>query len=107
MGFAANQAVLYGIISRQSDLQLEAIMIDQQKLQLANMTTGLLNMQAKLEPGSQASKILDARIQQLAQADKMLDIQLKRINGQMEALKNERQTVEKWQDENVKSFSMK
>jgi hypothetical protein len=89
MGFAANQARLLSLISRRSDLELEAQFISQHRMYLANMTSGFFNMQAKLEPDSQAAKILEARIQQLQQADKILEMHLNRINSQRDAVVKE------------------
>jgi superoxide dismutase len=89
MGFAANQARLLSLISRRSDLELEAQFISQHRMYLANMTSGFFSAQAKLEPDSQASKILEARIQQLQQADKILEMHLNRINSQRDAVVKE------------------
>lgn len=89
MGFAANQARLLSLISRRSDLELEAQFISQHRMYLANMTSGFFNMQAKLEPDSQAAKILEARIKQLQQADKILEMHLNRINSQRDAVMKE------------------
>ena len=79
MGFAANQARLMALISRQRDLELESHFISQHRMYLANAMSTFFNMQAKLEPGSEAAKILDARIKQLQQADKILEMHLNRI----------------------------
>jgi hypothetical protein len=103
MGFAANQARLMGLISRRYDLELEGMFLEQHKMYLANLTSGLFNMQAKLEPGSQAAKILEARIRQLSEADKMLDIQLKRITSQREAVVKEIDSTEKLINKNIES----
>ena len=89
MGFAANQARLMSLISRKSDLELEAQFISQHRMYLANMVSGFFNLQAKLEPESQAAKILEGRIKQLQQADKILEMHLNRITSQREAVNKE------------------
>ncbi|WMU93415.1 hypothetical protein EMOOHJMP_00223 [Microcystis phage MaAM05] len=103
MGFAANQARLMGLISRQSDLELEAQFIEQQKMFYANMTSGFFNLSAKLDPNSPAAKILEGRIKQLQQADKILDMHLKRISSQREAVVKEKDSLDKLISENIKS----
>lgn len=103
MGFAANQARLLALISRKSDLELEAQFITQHKLYMANMTSGFFNMQAKLDPNSEAAKVLDARIKQLQQADKILDMHLRRIDSQQQAVKQEIESVDKLVKDNIKS----
>ncbi len=103
MGFAANQARLMALISRKSDLELEAQFITQHKLYLGNMTSGFFNMQAKLDPNSEAAKVLDARIKQLQQADKILDMHLRRIDSQREAVSKEVESTEKLIKDNIKS----
>src|SRR5262249_17943048 len=103
MGFAANQARLMALIARKSDLELEAQFITQHKLYLGNMTSGFFNMQAKLDPNSEAAKVLDARIKQLQQADKILDMHLRRIDSQREAVSKEVESTEKIIKDNIKS----
>jgi len=95
------------LIARKSDLELEAQFISEHRMYLGNMVTGLFGMQEKLEPGSQAAKILDARIQQLQQADKMLEMQLNRINSQAEACDKEMQGAQKMVDQDIQeSFGL-
>lgn len=103
MGFAANQARLMALISRKSDLELEAQFITQHKLYLGNMTSGFFNMQAKLDPNSEAAKVLDARIKQLQQADKILDMHLRRIDSQREAISKEVESTDKLIKDNIKN----
>ena len=91
------------LISRKSDLELEAQFITQHKLYLGNMTSGFFNMQAKLDPNSEAAKVLDARIKQLQQADKILDMHLRRIDSQREAVSKEVESTEKLIKDNIKS----
>lgn len=103
MGFAANQARLLSLISRKSDLELEAQFISQHRIYLANMVSGFFNMQAKLEPDSEAAKILEARIKQLQQADKILEMHLNRVNNQREAIVKEIDSTEKVISKNIQS----
>lgn len=103
MGFAANQARLMAIICRKSDLELESQFIEQHKLYLANMTSGFFNMQAKLDPTSDAAKVLDARIKQLQQAEKILDMHLRRLSSQQDALGKMLESTDKLIKDNIKS----
>lgn len=103
MGFAANQARVLALISRKSDLELEAQFISQHRMYLANMVSGFFNMSSKLEPGSQAAKVLEARIQQLQQADKILEMHLNRINNQHEAVSTEVDQVKQLVQKNIQS----
>jgi hypothetical protein len=95
MGFAANQARLMGLISRERDLELESHFISQHRMYLANAMSTFFNMQAKLEPGTEAARVLDARIKQLQQADKVLELHLNRIQSQAKAIETELQSVRK------------
>jgi len=101
MGFAANQARLMGLISRKADLELDAQFIEQQKMFYANMSSGLFNLSAKLDPNSQAAKVLEGRIKQLEQADKLLDMHLKRITSQRDAISKSMESLEKVISKNI------
>jgi len=103
MGFAANQARLMGLISRRSDLELEAQFISQHRMYLGNMISGFFNMQAKLEPESEASKILDARIKQLQQAEKVLEMHLNRVTSQRDAVIKELDSTRELVKKNIDS----
>jgi septal ring factor EnvC (AmiA/AmiB activator) len=103
MGFAANQARLLALIARKSDLELEAQFITNHKMYLGNMTSGFFNMQSKLEPNSEAFRVLEARIKQLQQADKILDMHLKRIENQREAISKEVEGADKAIKDNIKN----
>jgi hypothetical protein len=103
MGLAANQARLMGLISRKSDLELEAQFISQHRMYLANMVSGFFNLQSKLEPESEAAKVLEARIKQLQQADKLLELHLNRINAQQQAVGQETESVRNLVSKNIQS----
>lgn len=92
-----------GLIARKSDLELEAQFIQQHRMYLANMVTGLFNLQSKLEPESKGAKVFEARIQALQQADKVLEMQLNRINSQRESVSTELESVRKVISRNVQS----
>ena len=107
MGFAANQARLMSMIARKSDLELEAQFITQHRMYLANMVSGFFNLQAKLEPESEASKVLNARIKQLQQADKILEMHINRITSQRQAVDQELQGVRQVIGQNIRqSFGL-
>ena len=103
MGFATNQARLTAMVSRKSDLELEAQFLEQHKLFLASLTNGFFNVQAKLEPDSPAAKLLEARIKQLEQADKILDMHLRRVTSQQEAVSKELESTSKLVEKNIQS----
>lgn len=107
MGLAANQARLMGLIARKSDLELEAQFISQHRMYLANMVSGFFNLQSKLEPESEAAKVLEARIKQLQQADKLLELHLNRINAQQQAVTQEVDSVRNLVSKNIQgSFGL-
>ena len=101
MGFAANQARLLSLISRKSDLELEAQFISQHRMYLANMTSGFFNMQGSMEPDSQPARILEARIKQLQQADKILEMHMNRINSQRDAVMKEIESTQQVIKKNI------
>lgn len=103
MGFSANQARLLALISRKSDLELESQFITNHKMYLGNMTSGFFNMQSKLDPNSEAFRVLEARIKQLEQAEKILDMHLRRIDNQREAITKEIEGTDKVIKDNIKS----
>jgi hypothetical protein len=103
MGFAANQARLMGLISRKSDLELEGQFIEQQKMFYANMSSGMFNLSAKLDPNSPAAKILEGRIKNLQQADKILDMHLKRIANQRDAVIKDMESLDKVISKNIET----
>lgn len=107
MGFAANQARLIALISRRSDLELQAQFISQHRMYLGNMVTGFFNLQSNLEPGTEAANILDARVRQLQQADKMLELHLNRITSQRQAVDQEIESVRGLVSKNIQgSFGL-
>jgi hypothetical protein len=107
MGFAANNARLMGLIARKSDLELEGQFISQHRMFLSSMSSGLFNLQAKLDPESRAAKVLEARIQTLQQADKVLEMHLNRINSQRDAVNQEMESVRKVVSKNIQgSFGL-
>jgi hypothetical protein len=70
---------------------------------LGNLVSGLFDLQAKLDPESQAAKVFEARIKALQQADKILEMQLNRINSQRDAVSKELDAVQKVVSQNVKN----
>jgi hypothetical protein len=103
MGFAANSARLYMLISRQRDLELEAQLISQHRLYLANSMSQFIDLQARYEPGTEPARLLDARIRMLQQADKAMELQINRISNQSKAIEQEVEGVRKLIDNNIKS----
>lgn len=107
MGFAASQARLMSLISRNSDLEFEYMVLSNHRMYLGNMVTGFFNLQAKLEPESEAYKVLEARIQQLQQADKLLELHVNRIKSQQQAVDKEMQATRQMINKNIeRSFGI-
>ena len=107
MGFAASQARLMYLIARRSDLELETQFISQNRLYLANQVSSLFSQQARLDPESQASRILEAKIKHLQMADKQLEMQLNRVKSQHDAVEQEIQSARKVIGSNIKdSFGL-
>ncbi len=106
MGFAANQARLLALIARNSDLQLEMQFVNQRRMALGNMISGVMDLQSNLAPDSQASKVLDAKIRQLQQADKLLEMHLNTVTSQQKAVDTQIDGVKQLIDKNIqRSFS--
>lgn len=89
MGFAANQARLLALISRRSDLELQAQFVSQHRMYLANIINGFFNQQSKLEPETPEYKYFEDQISRLQHADKMLEMQINRVNSQRDAVVKE------------------
>ncbi len=101
MGFAASQAYLMSLIARKSDLELESQFINTHRMHLANKVSGLFSLQASLDPESQASQILEARVRSLQAADKQLEMNLNRIKSQREAVAQEVQAARNVAKQNI------
>jgi prefoldin subunit 5 len=102
MGLFANTMRLYACISRQRDLELEAQFIGMHKVQLGNAHAELGNMYGKLDPASEAAKVLEGRIKQLQHAETVLDNQINRIQSQTKILDQEIQTARQNIDKAIK-----
>lgn len=103
MGLAASQARLLMLTARKSDLELHLQFINQGRIQLANMVTGLINAQMNLEPDSNESKELNLRIEAIQQQDKILEINARRIDTQHQAVQTEIDAVSKVISKNIES----
>ncbi|MBX2860584.1 MAG: hypothetical protein KTR14_05080 [Vampirovibrio sp.] len=103
MGFAANQARVMMLIARKSDLELDAQMISQKRMYLAQMTSIMLGHQMRWDPESAVAKHIEARINQLQQADKMLEMRLQQITSQRQAVTQELEDVKKTVSNNIRT----
>lgn len=102
-GLAASQSRLLMLTSRKSDLELQQQFVSQSRMQLANLSSGLFNQQAKLDPGSPAAKLLQARISSLQAVDKTLEMQMKRLDTQHQAVQTEMESVQKVIQKNIET----
>ena len=103
MGFAASQARQMLLTARKSDLELQGQFINQSRMALAQITGSLFTMSANLEPNSQQSQQLQARISSIASIDKALELQLKQVDTQREAVQTEQEAVQKVLFKNIQS----
>lgn len=103
MGFAASQARYMMLTARKSDLELQGQMINQARMQLANITGALFTISSNLEPDSPESQQLQARIAAIQAVDKSLELQLRRVDTQHEAVQTEIESVRKVITKNIES----
>jgi prefoldin subunit 5 len=103
MGLFVNTMRLYAAISRQRDLELESQFLSMHKIQLSSSQVELGNMYGKLDPASEAARVLDARIKQLQHAETVLDSQISRIQSQTKMLDQEIQEARTNIDKAIKN----
>jgi hypothetical protein len=103
MGLGASQARLLMLTARKSDLELHLQMVNQGRMQIANMVSALFNRQSNLEPDSADSKRLQASISSIQERDKMLELETKRLDTQHQAVQTEIDSVQKVISKNIES----
>lgn len=103
MGLGASQARLLMLTARKSDLELNLQMVNQGRMQIANMVSALFNRQSNLEPDSADSKRLQASISSIQERDKMLELETKRLDTQHQAVQTEIDSVQKVISKNIES----
>jgi len=103
MGLGASQARLLMLTARKSNLELNLQFINQARMQLSNMVSGLFNQQANLEPDSKQSQQLNAQISSIQERDKQLEMESKRIDTQHQAIQTELDSVSKVISKNIDS----
>lgn len=103
MGFAASQARLLMLTARKSDLELRLQFIQQARMQLANMMTGLMTPMTNTDPQSPEMQMNQVRIASIQQNDKMMEMQAQTINHQHEAVQTEIEAVQKVISKNIES----
>jgi len=103
MGLFVNTMRLMWSIDRQRRLELESQFISMHKIQLGNSQVELGNMYGKLDPASEAARILDSRIKQLQHAETVLDNQISRIQSQTKILDQEIQEARQNIDKAIKN----
>lgn len=103
MGFAASQFRYMMLTARKSDLELAGQMINQARMNLANIVGALFNVTANLEPDSVFMAQMQARIAAIQAMDKALEMQLRRIDTQHEAVSTEIEAVRKVIQKNIQS----
>lgn len=103
MGLGASQARLLMLTARKSDLELHLQMVNQGRMQIANMVSALFNRQSNLEPDSADSKRLQASISSIQERDKMLELESKRLDTQHQTVQTEIDSVQKIISKNIES----
>ena len=103
MGLAASQARLLMLTARKSNLELNLQFIQQARMQLSNMVSGLFNRQSNLEPDSSDSQRLQAQISSVQERDKALEMESRRIDTQHQAVQTEIDSVSKIISKNIES----
>jgi len=103
MGLGASQARLLMLTARKSNLELNLQFINQARMQLSNMVSGLFNQQSNLEPDSSQSQRLNAQISSIQERDKQLEMESKRIDTQHQAVQTELDSVSKVISKNIES----
>lgn len=103
MGLGASQARLLMLTARKSDLELHLQMVNQGRMQIANMVSALFNRQSNLEPDSADSKRLQASISSIQERDKMLELETKRLDTQHQTVQTEIDSVQKVISKNIES----
>jgi hypothetical protein len=103
MGLAASQARILMLTARKSNLELSLQFINQARMQLANMTSGLFNQQANLEPDSPYTQRLNAQIASIQSRDKQFEMESKRIDTQHQSVQTEIDAVAKVISKNIES----
>lgn len=103
MGLGASQARLLMLTARKSDLELNLQMVNQGRMQIANMVSALFNRQSNLEPDSADSKRLQASISSIQERDKMLELESKRLDTQHQTVQTEIDSVQKIISKNIES----
>ena len=103
MGLGASQARLLMLTARKSNLELNLQFIQQARMQLSNMVSGLFNAQSNLEPDSANSQRLQAQISSVQERDKALEMESRRIDTQHQAVQTEIDAVSKVISKNIES----
>jgi len=103
MGLGASQARLMMLTARKSNLELNLQMINQARMQLSNMVSGLFNQQSNLEPDSPNAQRLNAQISSIQERDKQMELENRRIDTQHQAVQTEIDAVSKVISKNIES----
>jgi uncharacterized protein (DUF3084 family) len=107
MGLGASQARLLMLTARKSNLELNLQFINQARMQISNMVSGLYNQQSNLEPDSANAQRLNAQISSVQQRDKQLEMESKRIDTQHQTVQTEIEAVSKVINKNIEgSFKL-
>jgi len=108
MGLVASQRRLISLLSRKTDIELQAQQISQNRTQLANSTSSLFTNLTNLTPNSNKALQLQSKIAAIQATDKTFELQLAQLNPQREAITAEtdglKKTIEKSIDYNFKGL---
>lgn len=101
MGLAASQARFLQLTARKSDVEMQGQLINQQRMQLANMMGNYLMQSSSLDPSSDKAKQTASLVEALQAQDKRLELLLRRVDTQQQAIQTEIQAVQKVIDKNI------
>ena len=107
MGLGASQARLLMLTARKSDLELQLQMVNQARMQLANVISTMFNQGANLEPDSPDAARIQYSTAAVQEQDKKLEMQSKQLDTQHQAVQTEVESVQKVIQKNIEmSFKL-
>ena len=100
-GLAASQARLQMLVARKSDLEIKLQMIQQQRMQLANVSASLMQQASGLDPQDPKAAHIQAQIASIQTEDKTLELQSQQISAELQAVEAEIEQIKETLRENT------
>lgn len=106
-GFSSSQARLQMLIARKSDLEIQLQFINQQRMQLANVSGALFQQLSNLDPQSPEAQSIQSQLDSIQSQDKALEIQAQQLSTQIAAIEAEIEALrQQIQDNTEGSFQI-